>query len=99
MITEHALLTIKSGQSAEFEAAMQEAHHYISRQAGFQSIEILPAAEKKDQYLLLVQWDDIESHRDGFRRSDGYQKWQGLLHGFYDPMPSVEYYGDIIINV
>ncbi len=99
MITEHAVLNIKSGGASEFISAMQEAYSYIARQAGFQSMEVLPASEKEDQFLLLVRWDNIESHRDGFRRSQDYQKWRALLHGFYEPIPQIDYYEGTILNV
>ncbi len=37
---------------------------------------VYPAAEIDGQYLLLVEWQDIASHRDGFRRSDRYAEWR-----------------------
>ncbi len=93
MILEHALLSIKPGQSAAFEAAMAEARPLIAASPGFRSISVRKACETPDQYLLLVEWDDIASHRDGFRTSDRYEQWRGLLHRFYDPMPVVGYFG------
>jgi heme-degrading monooxygenase HmoA len=47
---------------------------------------------------LLVCWDDVESHRDGFRRSEDYQQWRALLHDFYEPMPAVTYFGESLLN-
>ncbi|MFL6734356.1 MAG: antibiotic biosynthesis monooxygenase family protein [Sphingomicrobium sp.] len=97
MIVEHALLEVRPGQSAAFEAAMREARVLIAASPGFQSIEVRPAAEAKDRYLLRVVWSDVAAHRDGFRKSDRYQRWRELLHHFYQPMPSVEYFGDSIV--
>lgn len=97
MIVEHALLHIRAGQSEAFEAAMREARPLIAASPGFVEIEIRPAAGQADQYLLRVVWTDIASHRDGFRTSDRYQDWRKLLHGFYEPMPVVEYYGESIV--
>ena len=94
MILEHAVLTIKAGESAAFEAAMAEARPLIAASPGFRSIAVRKASECADRYLLLVEWDDIASHRDGFRASPAYQAWRGLLHGFYDPMPVVGYFGE-----
>ena len=94
MILEHALLSIKPGQSAAFEAAMAEARPLIAASPGFRSIAIRKSCESPDSYLLLVEWDDIASHRDGFRTSARYAQWRDLLHRFYDPMPVVGYFGD-----
>jgi len=96
MILEHALLSIKPGQSAAFEAAMAEARPLIAASPGFRSIAIRKACETPDQYLLLVEWDDIASHREGFRTSARYEQWRALLHHFYDPMPVVGYFGETL---
>jgi heme-degrading monooxygenase HmoA len=94
MIIEHALLKVKQGEEAAFEAAMAEAKPLISVSPGFVELEVRPAVEAPGLYLLLVRWNSVADHRDGFRKSDRYQQWRALLHHFYDPMPSVDYFGD-----
>jgi heme-degrading monooxygenase HmoA len=94
MIIEHALLNVRPGEEAAFEAAMAEAKPLIAASPGFLGIEVRPASEQSGVYLLLVRWETIADHRDGFRQSDRYGKWSGLLHRFYDPMPRVTYFGD-----
>jgi heme-degrading monooxygenase HmoA len=93
VILEHALLHVRAGQEQDFEAAMAEARPLIAASPGFVSIEVHPAPEKKGLYLLLVHWDSVEAHRDGFRLSERYPLWSALLHRFYDPMPTVDYFG------
>jgi heme-degrading monooxygenase HmoA len=94
MIIEHALLSVRQGEELAFEAAIAEAKPLISASPGFVSIEVRPALETVGTYLLLVRWLSVADHRDGFRNSDRYQSWRDLLHRFYDPMPSVSYFGD-----
>lgn len=48
--------------------------------------------ERPSTYLLLVEWQRLEDHTEGFRRSAQYQQWRWLLHHFYDPFPTVERY-------
>lgn len=98
MIVEQALLQVKPGQSDQFVAAMHQAKPLIAAQSGFQSIEVRLCVDSPDQYLLLVGWDDVESHRDGFRKSPEYEQWRALLHDFYDPMPTVSYFGPSIFS-
>ncbi|QTD54737.1 antibiotic biosynthesis monooxygenase family protein [Parasphingorhabdus cellanae] len=98
MIMEQALLQVKVGQSDQFVAAMQKAKPLIAAQPGFQSIEVRPLVDGPNQYLLLVGWDSVESHRDGFRKSPEYPQWRALLHDFYDPMPTVTYFGPSIFS-
>lgn len=98
MIIEQALLQVKPGQSDQFAIAMHQAQPLIAAQPGFQSIEVRPSKDVADQFLLLVTWDNVESHRDGFRKSPEYEKWRRLLHDFYDPMPTVSYFGRSIFS-
>jgi heme-degrading monooxygenase HmoA len=92
MILEIAILNIRSGQNAAFEHAMTAARPFIAATPGFQSIELRPCIETPERYLLLVMWDKLEDHTVGFRQSSRYQQWRELLHGFYDPFPTVEHY-------
>jgi heme-degrading monooxygenase HmoA len=94
VIVEHALLCVKTGETAKFEVAMAKAKPLIAASPGFQGIEVRPACDEEGVFLLLVKWDSIADHRDGFRKSDRYQEWRQLLHHFYEPMPDVRYFGE-----
>jgi heme-degrading monooxygenase HmoA len=92
MILEVARLHIKSGMDRNFESAFGQASKIISRMDGYISHQLHRCLEVQGQYLLLVQWADIESHTVGFRQSANYQEWKRLLHHFYDPFPVVEHF-------
>jgi heme-degrading monooxygenase HmoA len=94
VIIEHALLHVRAGKESEFEAAMAEAKPLIAASPGFIDIKVCPAVDFAGTYLLMVSWNSVADHRDGFRKSSKYEQWRGLLHHFYDPMPEVGYFGD-----
>jgi heme-degrading monooxygenase HmoA len=95
MILEAASLQVKPGQSRAFEAAFREAQSIISAMPGYRSHELQRCLEREGQYLLLVRWDSVADHEEGFRRSPQYQQWRKLLHHFYDPFPTVLHYESI----
>ncbi len=97
MIVEHAILQVKAGQAQAFADAMRKARPLIAASPGFHDIEVRPAADSPERFLLRVVWSDIAAHRDGFRRSDRYERWRALLHGFYEPMPTIEYFVESIV--
>lgn len=97
MILESAMLSVKPGQNAAFEAAMTEARPLIAASPGFQGIEVRPCIERPGNYLLLVRWARLEDHTEGFRTSERYEKWRGLLHHFYDPFPIAEHFADSVV--
>jgi heme-degrading monooxygenase HmoA len=92
MILEHAILPVRPGSESDFEEAFRTAQPLISRQPGFCSLSISRSIESPNLYLLLVEWDSVEAHTEGFRGSADYERWRELLHHFYDPFPVVEHF-------
>lgn len=94
MILEKAILNIRPGQSQAFEAALRQALPLIAASPGFINLEVRPCIETPDRFLLLVRWQTVEAHTEGFRGSPSYQEWRALLHHFYDPFPLAEHFGE-----
>lgn len=95
MILEHAILPVRPGRESDFEAAMRRARPLIAAQPGFVSLSVQRSLETPNEYLLLVEWDSLEAHTQGFRTSPEYARWRELLHEFYDPFPRVEHFVEI----
>jgi heme-degrading monooxygenase HmoA len=96
VILEHALLPVRPGQEAAFEAAFADARAIIAAMPGFGSLTLSRCLERPGTYLLLVEWERLEDHTDGFRGSPEYQRWRALLHHFYDPFPTVEHFTSVL---
>ncbi len=92
MILEHALLDVRPGSEAAFEEAFGLARPIIAASTGCVSVALRRCVENPSRYLLLVDWETIEDHTVGFRRSAAYEQWRQLLHHFYDPFPTVEHF-------
>lgn len=91
-VLEVAPLHIRPGQTAAFETAFAQAQGIISGMPGYQRHELQRCLEDDHKYLLLVWWDSLTDHTEGFRGSAEYQQWRALLHHFYDPFPVVEHF-------
>ncbi|WP_445957562.1 antibiotic biosynthesis monooxygenase family protein [Yeosuana sp.] len=92
MILEVATLHIKTGLSKDFEKSFHKAQKIIASMKGYISHELKKCIEQEDKYILLVNWETIEDHEIGFRKSKEYQVWKALLHHYYEPFPIVEHY-------
>jgi len=92
MIIEHVYLNIKAEQSNVFEAAFHQAKSIIYPMDGLNAVQLIKHTAGDGRYILMIFWDSIEHHTEGFRKSAAYQEWKALLHPFYDPMPTVESY-------
>jgi heme-degrading monooxygenase HmoA len=95
VILEHALLPVKPGEEAAFESASAEAKAIIAGMPGFLRLTLSRCLERPNTYLLLVEWDRLVDHTEGFRGSPQYQEWRRLLHSFYEPSPIVEHYEQV----
>jgi heme-degrading monooxygenase HmoA len=95
VVLELAMLNVLPGRESEFEGAFSQARHLISAIPGFLSLELGQNTQVRNRYVLLVKWSSVEDHREGFRNSPQYAEWSRLLHHFYEPFPTVEYYRDV----
>jgi heme-degrading monooxygenase HmoA len=95
MILEHAVLDVRPGEQEHFESAFAEAKAIIASAHGFRSLRLGRCLENPSRYLLLVEWERLEDHTEGFRGSAEFQEWKSLLHHFYEPFPDVEHYASL----
>ena len=97
MILETAVLYLKPGSEVDFERDFKLAGQYISSVNGYINHSLKKCMEQPGKYLLLVEWESLEAHTEGFRQSAGYQEWKKLLHHYYDPFPVVEHYRNVAL--
>ena len=94
-ILEIAMLDVIPGQEEAFVRAFARAQEIISSMPGYLGYELQRCIETPNRYALLVRWQTLEHHTEGFRNSPQYQEWKALLHHFYDPFPVVEHYRSV----
>lgn len=96
MILEAAVLKIKPGEGAKFAEAFPQAEKVLVQARGYVSHELRPCIETRDRYLLLVRWETLEAHTEGFRGSPLFQQWRGVIGPFFDGAPTVEHYEEAL---
>ena len=95
MVLEVAILDVVPGREDEFQTAFTQAAPIIASMNGYIDHSLRRCIESPSRYLLLVNWETLEDHTDGFRASPEYLQWKALLHAFYDPFPTVEHYTEL----
>ena len=96
MILEVALLQIKPGEGHRFEQVFPQAEKVLVQAKGYLSHELRRCIETSDRYLLLVRWDTLEAHTEGFRGSPLFQQWRAVIGPFFDGAPAVEHYQEAL---
>lgn len=92
MILEVAILNVKAGEEADFEATFAKAQSIIMGMDGYISHQLQRCLENPSRYVLLVNWQTLKDHTIGFRESKPYKVWKKSLHHYYEPFPTVEHY-------
>ncbi|MCU1462955.1 MAG: antibiotic biosynthesis monooxygenase [Acidimicrobiales bacterium] len=85
-------MAVRPGEDKDFEEAFSQAQGIIASMPGFRGLTLARCVERPSSYLLLVEWDRLEDHTQGFRGSVEFEEWRRLLHHFYDPLPTVDHF-------
>lgn len=80
----------------DFLQAFAAAKPIVASMPGFRSLTLSRCVERPDAFLLLVEWETLEAHTQGFRGSAQYEEWRRLLHHFYLPFPLVEHFERVL---
>ncbi|PWB66618.1 MAG: antibiotic biosynthesis monooxygenase [Bradyrhizobiaceae bacterium] len=91
MVTEIALIDVKPGMEAEFEAGVKAAAPLFQRAKGCRGMELQRSIEKPARYRLHVQWDTVEDHTVAFRGSADFAEWRKLVGHCFERPPEVEH--------
>jgi len=90
MILERAVITSFRPGGVFRDGDGAGAHRHLGR-ARFRSLRILRGVERRRDYLLLVEWDTLETQR-GFRQSQLFHQWRGLIGRYFDGEPNIEHF-------
>ena len=92
MILEAAVFSIKEGTQKDFEQSFEKAQLVISKAKGYISHELQNCLEDNNKYLLLVKWQTLEDHMEGFRNSEQFREWRSLIGPYFNTPPFVEHF-------
>ncbi len=70
MVTEVAILKIEPEKANSFESMFGEVAPVISRQPGHRINKLMRSIENPDTYILIVEWDRVESHKNFMKSKD-----------------------------
>lgn len=95
MVLEIAEFTIRSGEEDAFAAAYERVARLIRESPGCLSMRMTRGVETAERFILLVEWEKLTDHTEGFRESSAFQAWRDELGGFFAEPPKVEHTVDL----
>ncbi len=91
MVTEIAEITVSSESAEDFPAAFERACTHLSGAAGFRGAQLTRSIETPLRFILMVQWETLADHTEGFRRSPAFDRWREVGGPFFAEPPRVEH--------
>jgi heme-degrading monooxygenase HmoA len=98
MVTEIADFTVLADKQEQFADAVREGLRHVSDTPGFRSARLTRSIETPTRFVLLIEWDSVEAHTVGFRESENFGRWRGIVGPFFDGAPTVEHADDVVVH-
>lgn len=95
MVLEVAEIKITPGQEEAFKEAYGTARELVLVSPGLRSMRMTQGVESPSRFVLLIEWDSVEAHEQGFRETDRFPKWREAIGPFFAEPPLVEHVADI----
>lgn len=89
MIHEIATLPIKADRLGAFKAAFGEVEHLLARARGYEGHLLTQGVETPSQFTLVVRWQTLEDHTQGFEPSSDHQVFMAGLEAYLAAEPLV----------
>lgn len=92
MVLEVAEIKITPGQEDAFKEAYRSVQDLVKASPGLRSFRMTQGVETPSRFVLLIEWDSVEAHEQGFRETDRYPKWREAIGRYFSEPPLVEHF-------
>jgi heme-degrading monooxygenase HmoA len=95
MVLEVGLIAVVAGQEGEFATAYKEVRDVLASTPGCRGVRMTQGIESPSHFVLLVEWDSVESHEQNFRGTDRFATWRAAIGPHFAQPPVVEHFSDL----
>ena len=92
MVTEVATFQAIPGKEEAFAAGIQRGGEVIQLYPGCRSFSVQRCIEDPARFILIIQWDSLETHTEGFRASPLFAEYRSHISGLFLDKPVVHHY-------
>jgi len=92
MVVEYIRYVIPEHQSAEFEDAYRRASGTLDADPHCLGYEVSRGMEEPDHFIVRIEWDSVEGHEQGFRRSGHFGEFFAAVKPFFAQIEEMKHY-------
>jgi heme-degrading monooxygenase HmoA len=92
MVIEVAILEALPGQGDVMEGGLRAARAVLVRADGYRSSTFHRGIENRDRFVLVIEWDSVAAHEQGFRQGPLFPEWRSHFGHVLTPGPDVSHF-------
>jgi quinol monooxygenase YgiN len=92
MIVEYIRYRIPEGQDEAFVAAYARAQRPLAASPHCLTYELTRCAEEPERFVLRIEWDSLDGHLQGFRRSEEFRAFLREVGPFVGMIEEMQHY-------
>lgn len=92
MVVEYIRYTVPLERAEDFEAAYQRAGRVLDEDPHCEGYEVARGVEEPEHFVVRIEWDSIEGHEEGFRRSPEFREFFAAVRPFFDQIEEMKHY-------
>ncbi|MFL5867373.1 MAG: antibiotic biosynthesis monooxygenase family protein [Thermoleophilaceae bacterium] len=92
MVVEYIRYRIPQERREEFEGAYGEAAKSLDASEHCLRYELSHGVEEPDNYILRIEWDSLDGHEQGFRRSEEFGPFFAAIKPYVDAIEEMRHY-------
>ena len=98
MVIEIIRYNITAGQESAFEAAYAKAGCYLEESSHCLGYQLTRCVEEPTRYILRIEWDSLDGHIDGFRRSPDFPKFFAPIRPYLASIEEMQHYEETPVS-
>jgi quinol monooxygenase YgiN len=96
MVIEYIRYRIDAGRADEFERAYSAAASSLAASSHCLSYEVSRGVEDPESYVVRLEWDSVDGHEQGFRKSPEFQQFFSAVKPYFDDIAEMRHYDSLL---
>jgi quinol monooxygenase YgiN len=92
MTTEVIRYKIPAEKAAAFEESYQKAESILRGSEHCMGYRLLRGHEEPENWILLLEWDSVDGHEQGFRKAPAFKEFLTLVRPFIHAIQEMKHY-------
>ena len=96
MVVEYIRYRIDADRREAFERAYSKAAASLDASPHCLAYEIARGVEDPKTYVVRIEWDSVEGHEQGFRKSSDFGEFFSAVKPFFDDIEEMRHYQSLL---